>query len=170
MSQPCLTYLKTRLADQAHGFADTTVDSKGFLWQRNHFEVANGLKRNTEILFIRPDKGVGVVILNRSDYITKMATILNDTTKFLKLGDISVDDTHKLEIKLQKQFLELFKKTFISRDVYDLIRPIGLQRPRMYGLSKLHNFKTSLCDLFCPRVIPHNMHWRNGSLSYLILF
>ena len=30
-----------------------------------------------------------------------MATILDDTTKFLKLGDLSFDDTHKLEIELQ---------------------------------------------------------------------
>ena len=50
------------------------------------------------------------MILNRTDYIIKMATILDDTTKFLKIGDLSIDDTHKLKIKLQKWFLELFKE------------------------------------------------------------
>ena len=50
------------------------------------------------------------MILNHIDYITKMAKILDDTTKFLKIGDLSFDDTYKLEIKLQKLFLELFKK------------------------------------------------------------
>ena len=50
------------------------------------------------------------MILNLTDYITKMATILDDTTKFLKSCDLSFDDTHKLETKLQKRFLELFKK------------------------------------------------------------
>ena len=49
-----------------------------------------------------------------SDNITKMATILNDTTKFLKITDVSFDDTHKLEIDLQKCFHELFKKKKIS--------------------------------------------------------
>ena len=67
-----------------------------------------------------------------------MATILNNTTKFLKIGDLSFDDTHKLEIKSQKGLLELFKKKFISREVYELIHPIGSQRPRMYGLPKIH--------------------------------
>ena len=85
MSQSSLTYLKTRLADLAYGFADTTVDSRVFLWQRNHIEEANGLKHNPDILLTRTD--AGVVILNSIDYITKMATILDDTTKFLKLGD-----------------------------------------------------------------------------------
>ena len=83
------------------------------------------LTRNSDILITRPDKGAGVVILNRSDYITKMATILDDTTKFLKIGDLFFNDTHKLEIKLQKRFLELFKKKFISTEVSELIRPIA---------------------------------------------
>ena len=29
-----------------------------------------------------------------------MTTILDDTIKFLKLGDLSFDDTHNLEIKV----------------------------------------------------------------------
>ena len=95
------------------------------MWQKNIFEVAQCLKRNSDILITRPDKGAGIVILNCTDYITKMTTILDDTTKFLKIGDLSFDDTHKLEIKLQKQYLELFKKKFISREVYELIRLIG---------------------------------------------
>ena len=67
-----------------------------------------------------------------------MATILDDFTKFLKIDDLSFDDTQKLEIKLQKRFLELFGEKIISREVYELIRPIGLQRPRAYGLPKIH--------------------------------
>ena len=87
--------------------------------------MANGLKRNSDILLTRPDKCAGVVILNSTKYITKLATILDDITKFLKLCDLSLDDTHKLEIKLQKRFLVLFKKKIISREEYDLIRPTG---------------------------------------------
>ena len=78
------------------------------------------------------------MILNLTDHITKMATILDDTTTFLKLYDSSLNDTHKLEIKLQKQFLEFFKKIFISREFYDQIRPIASQRPRMNGFTKIH--------------------------------
>ena len=78
------------------------------------------------------------MILNWTDYITKMATILDNTTKCLKIGDLSFDDNHKLEIKLQKRFLELFKKKFFSREVSELIHPIGLQRRRIYGLPKNH--------------------------------
>ena len=102
--------MKTRLADLANELINTTVNFNVFLWQKNHFEVAKYLKRNFDILITRPDKGAGVAILIRTDYITKMATISDDTTKFQKIGDLSFDDTHKLEIKSQKQFIELFKK------------------------------------------------------------
>ena len=139
VSQQNLSYLKTCLADLANEFINTLVNSIGFLWQKNHFEVAKCLKRNSNILFTRPDKGAGVVILNRSDYITKMATILDDTTKFLKIGHLSFDNTNKLKIKLQKRFLEFFKKKFISCKVYELIHPIGSQRLRIYGLPKIHS-------------------------------
>ena len=81
MLQQNLSDLKTHLADLANGLINTTVNSGGFLWQKNHFEVAKCLKRNSDILITRPDKGAGVVILNHIDYITKI-TILDDTTKF----------------------------------------------------------------------------------------
>ena len=67
-----------------------------------------------------------------------MNDILDDADKFLKLVLLSSDDTQKLENKLQKRFLELFSKKFISREVYEFIRPVGSQRPRMYGLPKIH--------------------------------
>ena len=70
---------------------------------------------NTDIILARPDKGAGVVVLNRADYVSKMDAILEDTNKFLKLGDLSFDDTQKLENKLQKPFLELFRRKFISK-------------------------------------------------------
>ena len=84
-----------------------------------------------------------------------MVTILDE---FLKLSDLSLDDIHNLEIELQKRFLELFRRNFISREVYELNYPIGKQRSRMYGLPKFMSL-VSLCDLFCLCVISHNMHW-----------
>ena len=41
----------------------------------NHFETAKRLKNNTNNYLTRPDKGAGVVILNRSNYIDKMSVI-----------------------------------------------------------------------------------------------
>ena len=67
VSQLNMSYLKTRLVDLPNELINTTVNSNGFLWQKNHFEVAKFLKRNSDILITRPDKDAGVVILNRTD-------------------------------------------------------------------------------------------------------
>ena len=132
-----IAYVKACLADLAQSFVNTKVDSQSFLWQKVHFESAKQFKMNTDIVLIKPDKGAGVVILNRTDYVNKMDAILEDTNKFLKLGDLYFDDTQKLENKLQKRF-ELFRRKFIPKEVYAFIRPVGSQRPRMYGLPKIH--------------------------------
>ena len=133
-----IAYLKARLTDLAQTFVNTTVDSQVFWWQKMHFESAKQLKMNNYFVLTRPDKSAGVVILNTADYVSKMDAILEDTNKFLKLGDLSFDDTQKIENKLQKLFLELFKSKLISKEVYESIRPVGSQRPRMYGLPKIH--------------------------------
>ena len=133
-----IAYLKAYLTDLAQSFVNIPVDSHYFLWQKIHFESAKQFTRNTEILLTKPDKGTDVVILYRADYIGKMNAILDNTDKFLKLGDLSFDDSQKLENKLQKRFLELFRRKFISKEVYEFIRPVGSQRPRMCGLPKIH--------------------------------
>ena len=99
---------------------------------------AKRLKMNNDVVLTRPDKGAGVVILNKADYLCKMDAILWGIDNFLKLGDLSFDDTQKTENKLQKRFLELFKSKLISKEIYEFIRLVGSQRPRMYGLPKMH--------------------------------
>ena len=40
------------------------------------------LSKNKNIIITRPDKGNGIVIMNKQDYLSKMYDILNDQTKF----------------------------------------------------------------------------------------
>ena len=46
-------------------------------------EVLYSLRNDPNIIIARPDKGIGIVILNRCDYANKMYDILNDVSKFL---------------------------------------------------------------------------------------
>ena len=101
-----------------------------------------------------------------------MDSILDDTTTFLKIGDVSFDDTHKLEIKSQKRFLELFKKKFISREVYKLIRPISSQKPRMYSLPKIYksDFRLRLILSMCHSVQHSLEKWLIQVLNPVLAF
>ena len=46
------------------------------------FKIIEGLQKDNNIYLIKPDKGNGVVIINRTDYNSRMLNILDDNTKF----------------------------------------------------------------------------------------
>ena len=96
---------------------------------KEHFQAIKSLPSNEQILITKPDKGSGVVILNKSDYIKKMGSILEDKTKFLNMGGVHLHDKMtKNEQKLQKRLLDLANQNILALDVYDRVRPTGSQR------------------------------------------
>ena len=138
-SEEQLAALKARLSDLAHAYCGSPIDLGDFLMTKECFQAIKSLRKNEEILITKPDKGAGVVILNKNDYNDKIKTIRNDTTKFFDLGPVTnKDNTAKIESRIQRRLLQLRKEYLISKQVYKAIRPTGSQRPRMYGLPKIH--------------------------------
>ena len=139
------TALKARLADLAHLYSDSTIDSRDFTMHKECFRAINRLRKNDDIIVTKPYKGSGVVLLNKSDYVDKMNKILDDQSKFRRLGPVSSNDnTAIIESRLQKRLLDLVKADHMPKWIYDAIRPTGSQRPRMYGLPKTHKEGTPL--------------------------
>ena len=66
------TALKARLADLAHLYSDSTIDSRDFTMHKECFRAINRLRKNDDIIVTKPDKGSGVVLLNKSDYVDKI--------------------------------------------------------------------------------------------------
>ena len=131
--------LKAKLSDLAHTYCGTLVDAGDFLMHRECLSAIKSLRSNSNIVVTKPDKGSGVVILSKTDYIKKMNSILKDETKFLTLGPSSkMDNTSKIESRIQRRLLQLHKDDLHPANLYDLIRPTGSQRPHMYGLPKTH--------------------------------
>ena len=131
--------LKADLCDIAHSFCGTPIDKTNFFMQREAIAAARSLEANKDIIISRPDKGSGVVLLNKQDYIDKMNVIVDDTTKFQLLGPASnFDRTKNIETNLQSKLRSLKNAKHISAKVYEQVRPVGSQRPRMYGLPKVH--------------------------------
>ena len=74
-----------------------------------------------------------------------MNEILNDQSKFKRLGPVSRNDnTANIESRLQKRLLDLVKADHMPKWIYDAILPTGSQRPRIYGLPKTHKEGTPL--------------------------
>ena len=84
--------LKARLADHVHLYCDSTIDSCDFTMHKERFRSINSLRKNNDIIVTKPDKGYGVVLLNKSDYVDKMNKILDNQSKFKRLGPVSSND------------------------------------------------------------------------------
>ena len=54
---------------------------------KNIIATLKQLSEDDSIVIIKPDKGNGIVILNKNDYLSKMETILHYSTKFKRLTD-----------------------------------------------------------------------------------
>ncbi|CAF3862070.1 unnamed protein product, partial [Rotaria sp. Silwood1] len=103
--------------------------------QKKYHQLLKQLKHDKSIIVTRPDKGRGIVLLDRNDYISKMNAILSDTTKFSSRFD---DPTIQRERRLTTLLRRLKKDGHITEEFYDMARPTGSNPGRLYGLPKTH--------------------------------
>ena len=70
----------------------------------------------------KPDKGSGVVKMNKCDYNLKMYFILQDNSKFENLGPFSeFDNTARIEALIQRRLLQLKKEGLLPSKIYSRI-------------------------------------------------
>ena len=131
--------LKARLSDLAGAYCGNPVDIGDFLILKECIQASISLRCNENIHITKPDKGSGVVIMNKSYYISKMHFILQDSSKFENLGPSSkTGNTAKIEVHIQRRLLQLKKEGLLPFKIYSGIRPTGSQWLGMYGLPKIH--------------------------------
>ncbi|CAF1614524.1 unnamed protein product [Adineta ricciae] len=102
---------------------------------RKTFTALRSLARNKSIVISRPDKGRGVVIMDRADYLRKMNVILSDRSSFKMIDN---DPTLENETNLINMLLLFKKEGFINAEEFNLARPTGSRPARLYGLPKIH--------------------------------
>ena len=59
------------------------MDLKEFISGRKKIDILNTLMGQFPIL--KPDKGNGIVLINRQDYVTSVKSLFSDSNKFSKL-------------------------------------------------------------------------------------
>ena len=132
------------------------------------FRAINSLGKNDDIIITKPDKGSGVVLLTKSDYVDKLNKILDDQSKFKRLGPVSSNDnTASIESRLQKRLFDLVKADLMPKRIYCAKRPTGSQRPPMYGWPKTHKEGTPLCPILSMTGSSHHKlgKWLAGLLQ-----
>ena len=134
-----VTALKSKLAGYAYTYSEYEVNNLSSNFHKEHFQALKSLRTNKNIIITRPDKGNSVCILNRVDYVSKMKAVLSDPSKFIELGPVEkYDKTLRHQKNFCKCIAALTKKNLLPETVTEVIRPVGSQRPRLYGLPKIH--------------------------------
>ena len=120
--------IKNSLRSFTYNYID--LDLKEFRLGRKIIDILNKLTERFAIL--KPDKGNGIVLLNRYDYVTSVKSIFSDSSKFEKLDS---DPTLTRLHSLQNYLLQLHKRDEITDEQLDaLTAHFG----RAHGLPKTH--------------------------------
>ena len=113
-------------------------------FKREDFLILKKLARMKDIILCRPDKGKGVVLMNRNDYINKMNSVLSDSTKFVEVGSPQFSTIFKIEDKINRTLKQLKDNSSITEDSYQALYSSGSSFSVLYGLPKVHKHEVPL--------------------------
>ena len=65
----------------AHNYTKTIPDKSQFIDTKEIVNKINTIKKNDKIVIAKLDKGLGVVLLDKIEYLAKMNKIFNDSRK-----------------------------------------------------------------------------------------
>ena len=113
---------------------------------KNIFNDANKIKiitRIRETLIMKPDKGNGIVLLNKEDYTNSMENLFTNETKFKQLdSDPTITRLSSLESYLRK----LKNINEITETQFKLMRPQNACTAKATGLPKIHKHFNNLAS------------------------
>jgi len=105
----------------------------------NDLKTLKDLSKNPDVIITKPDKGQGVVLMNRSDYVKKKVDdILKDKTKFSQIPNKPESLIIKNEDKLNSFLRKLKKEEVINESTYSSLFTSGSRPGILYGLPKIH--------------------------------
>ena len=108
--------MKAHLSYLANSYVYNFKPSPRILCQHR---VLRNLRKNKDIVITKPDKGNGVVILDRKLYNNAIEEIISDTSKF---ENVNENPTLKHEASLQRFLRKLKQKHFFNEIEYDKLQ------------------------------------------------
>ena len=119
---------------------------------KGEFVAIQELKGNKDITILPADRGRATVILNTTDYETKMATLLNDPTTYEPLAK---DPTAPYKRKLINIIKRWQSQDPIPQQLKHRIYPTAEEVPNIYGLPKIHKPDFPLRPIVASRGASH---------------
>ena len=129
-----------------HGFNASKIFSAVF--SRNDVKSLKDFASDNTIIVTRPDKGKGVVILDRSEYVCKLTNLLSDRSKFVCIKEPIHKLLLKVEGKVNRLLSKLKESSCITENKYNDLYASGTNPGILYGLPKVHKAMVPLRPIF----------------------
>ena len=107
-------------------------------------KVLRRLAKNEKLYIAKFDKGSGIVIEDKQNFIKKMLEILSDKRRFQQYVPCkrSQKNPHILEEdRFNRKLTSLKQRNLISEEIFKRVKGRGSQPARLYGLPKIHKSK-----------------------------
>ena len=98
-------------------------------------ETLSELKKDHSRVILTADKGVALVVMDRTEYNNKAQKLLEDEGTY---KEIKTDPTNKLKNKLINLLKKIKAERGISDQLYKKMYPTGAVAPKFYGPPKIH--------------------------------
>ena len=117
--------------------------------RREQYDAIKELRQMNDLVFLKPDKRSGVLVMNRQTYTTKMKYYLSDEQRFRR--DITPENNFLTEkqISSKLQLLLLYVQ-------YRKLKPMGTKTPTMKGSPKTHKEGIPLRPILCMNNSPYH--------------
>ena len=138
-----LSYVKSSVKTIAFKYY-YSYKSPASIREKRYRSILKQLSSDKNIIVTKPDKGTGVVILNKSDYLRKMKQILDDPSKFEKVNTDILKTILKLEDKTNRFIDKLYKLKIVNENLKTNLKTSGSSPGIMYGLPKVHKANTPM--------------------------
>ena len=118
---------------RAMAFNLINIEEKQFFKDRKMINTIRTLKE--KIVLLNPDKGNGVVLLDKTDYKDSLGHLFSDRTKFRTLDE---DPTNSRLATLQNFLRTLRKRNEIDENEFKAMFPDNAKIGRAHGTAKIH--------------------------------
>ena len=115
-------------------FSNKLIDTN--FTKSEHLALEN-LRKDKDHIIVTADKGMALVVMDKTEYITKCEVYLQDNSVYQYLSKDTSPTIHKELINILQDYKN---NNFLSETEYILLRSHGSNFPaaRFYGLPKIH--------------------------------
>ena len=96
------------------------------------------LAAKKDIIVCKPDKGRGVVIIDKDAYVSRMFALISDASIFENLSLPIIKYTLKIEDRANNFLRKLKEEGIMPADIYNSLFSSGSAPGILYGLPKIH--------------------------------